>query len=78
MSDDLTIREVLVDIAAYRDRITVAEMNLDNLPLSADDYRVRKKIIQKRRQYEMEIKHVRNLIRIAKSVIDKGFAVPSL
>ena len=70
---ELTKTEVLADIQAYQDRITLARVRLDSLPASASTWNEKKKLEGKRRTLRHEIELVRKLIAIAEENLIEFF-----
>lgn len=65
----LTDEMILSDIAGYEQRIEMAKQKLSELPLSAVNWKDRKKIQGTKRELEGEITHIRQIIRYANEAL---------
>lgn len=66
---EITNEIIRTDIAGYRERKSQIEIKLAGLPDSFLSYQEHKKREQKRRQFEGETTHVKNLIKMAEAVL---------
>ena len=66
----LTEADLLNDLAGYIARAILVEDRLAELPIMAPDWKAKKKLEEKRRVLNQEIKHVDNLIKIAQEALE--------
>lgn len=72
MQLELSQEDILEDIQAYQDRITLARDRLDSLPASAPTWKESKKLEDKKRVCRQEIGLVTKLISIAREALPGG------
>ena len=66
----LTDADILADIIVFEDKIGAVQAKLDALPADAATWKEKKKLKEKRRALEDEIRHVRNMINIAEEALN--------
>ena len=66
---DLTDEDILKDIEGFKARINQAKERLAALPATAPDWKGRKKLAEKKRILNDDIRHVRKLIDIAQRAL---------
>lgn len=68
---------ILKDIAGFEERIAVAQDKLAELKESSpSNWKERKRLKSKRREFQNEIDHVLNLIAIAKTALNPSECLP--
>ena len=73
MEQIILTREIIEgDIVGFEARIQAARDKLSELPAAASTYKERKKLMDKRRKLQQEIKHVRGLISMAREALEQS------